>query len=200
MADFGQQSTNLAILTFPQLKFEDRAASLTFHDFNSAKPKESVREVHAFAKLIQNFVRWQTSDVTTISAHDFESRMCQPLSQIAVVGNQQQPFGAFVQPPDGEQSLAMRRNEINGANASLRITVGTEHSFGFIQDKVLVSRLLQAFTVEPNILRLRIDAGCRVCNNLIVDRHSTVTNVGFAVASRVHSGCCQKLLQPGSIQ
>ena len=121
VSDASHQATDFAVLSFLQFQFQNRAAATAFENSHTSKTKKAFGKVHALAQLVQDIGLGKTGHETAIAANDFESRVSQLLSKIAVIRDQQHPFSAFVQTTDCEQPLIDRRNQIYGTRSPLRI-------------------------------------------------------------------------------
>ncbi len=73
--------------------------------------------------------------------------MSQPLREVAIVRQEEKPFGLGVEPADVEEPRQMRRKQIEDGVASVRIAPGRNKP----------GRLMQ-HEVEP---ALRVDQSCR---------------------------------------
>jgi len=212
VTDSSQQPANFAIATFLQFQLKHSAASLMLDDSHSAKPEKTLGKVHAFTELGENFRGRPAGNVAAVSSDNFKPRVCQSLSQIAIVGYfkprvcqslsqiaivgyQQQSGRIFVQTAHGEQSLVGHRNEIDRARSSVGVTVCAEDSAGLVQEEVAEAGQPQPFSVQPHITGLGMHRASRVRDNFAIDRDATIANVLFTVPSRIHTGHREKLLQ-----
>jgi hypothetical protein len=200
VTDACQQASNFAILPFLKFHLQNDALAFTAIDVHASEFEETFSEVHAFAQLPQCVRLRNPGHVTSVSANDFKTRMSQPLSQIAVVCQQQHSFGVFVEAADGKQTLFAGRHQVDGSRAALRIMIGAKHALRLVDEKITQTWHSQAFGVEPNILSFRINGPCRIRHDFRIHGHSTRSNVLFAVTPRIHSGHCQKLLQTQSVR
>jgi len=195
VTDSSQQPANFAIATFLQFQLKHSAASLMLDDSHSAKPEKALGKVHAFTELGENFRGRPAGNVAAVSSDNFKPRVCQSLSQIAIVGYQQQSGRILVQTADGEQSLVGHGNEIDRARSSVGVTVCAEDSAGLVQEEVAEAGQPQPFSVQPHITGLGMHRASRVRDNFAIDRDATIANVLFTVPSRIHTGHREKLLQ-----
>ena len=196
VAHTSEQAANFSIATFLQLQFQNSTASLVLDDSHTPKLEEALGKIHAFAELRQYFRCRPAGDMTAISSYDFKPRVSQSLSQIAVVGHQQQSGCILVQTADGEESLVGHRNQVDRSRSPVRISVGAQDAARFVQQKIAEPRQSQTLGIQTHITGLGVYGSSRVGDHFTVDCHSPVTNVLLAVASRVDSGHCEKLLQP----
>ena len=62
--------------------------------------------------------------------------MDQPVSQLAVVGHDEQSTAVFVESPDGEQPGAVGRKQVDHSGAAAGIVVGAQVTGWFVQQEV----------------------------------------------------------------
>jgi hypothetical protein len=130
------QSSDFSVLAFLKFQLQNHTLAASLVNVNAAEFEISFGKVHSVTQLIECFRLRNSGHVTTIPTDDFKSRMSQLLCQIAVVCDQQHAFCIFVQTTDGEHALFTDRYQIHSARTALRISVGAEHSLGFIHKEV----------------------------------------------------------------
>ena len=192
--DTCHQSADFTILAFLQFQFQNRTPALAAVNSHAAELEEALSKIHPVAELVQDVRFRNAGDMAAIAADHLESRMCEPLSQIAVVCDQQHPFGIFVKTSHGEQSLICHRYQIHSSRTSLRIVVRAKHSLGLVDKEVPEPRQLETFAVEANILRLRTDRPRWIGHDFAFDRDTSSANVLLTIAPRIDARHREKLL------
>ncbi len=195
VSDASQQAPDLAVLAFSQLQFQKRAATFLLQRANTSKTEVALRKVHSLAKLGQSFRRGKSGNLHAIPPHNFVTRVSQAFGKVAIVCDQQQALSVLIQSADGKQPLILSRHQIHRARPSGRIVARTQNAFWLVQQEIAQARLPQAFPVDADVVVFRVDSRRRISDNATVDRDSTVANVGLAVATRIDSRRCQKLLK-----
>ena len=88
--------------------------------------------------------------------------MHQPMSEIAVVREDEKPFGLRVEPPDIEEARKLRRQEIENRVARIGICPGRNEAGWFVQDDM--DLVLAAHQLAPHfdviiLCRLHAEVG-----------------------------------------
>ena len=134
--------------------------------------------------------------MTAIPPHHFKSRVSQSLSQITIVGHQQQSRRVLVQTTHSEQSLVRDGNQVDRPRSPVRVTICTEDSARLVQQKVAESRHPQSLGIQPHITGLGMHRAGRIRDDLAVHHDATIPNVLLTVPPRINTGHREKLLQP----
>ena len=92
---------------------------------------------------------------------DPEPRVRESKGQLAIVGEQHQPLGIDIEPPDGIDALRIR-HELDHGRPALGIVRGADHAKRFVEGHVLVRRLTarSAAVHRPRCGRVRHRPGC----------------------------------------
>ena len=107
-----------------QLDLGRRRAAAVDHDA-AREPVEIVRVGHA-------------EDARLVDARDAVARMGEPRRQVAVVGQQQQPFGVVVEPADRVDVLAHAAQQVEDRRPPLRIRARRDVAARLVQQEIAV--------------------------------------------------------------
>ena len=80
------------------------------------------------------------------------------MGQLAVVGDENQAFAAFIESSDREQPQLAGGNQIDGPRPARRIGVGTQIPAGLVEHEITQRLLANRVAVDRNTLPMRIDA------------------------------------------
>jgi hypothetical protein len=104
---------------------------------------------------------------------DFVAGMSQALREIAVVGQDEKPFGLRVEPANIEKAREFGRQEIENRVARIRIGARGNEARRFVQDDVEVALAVDQLVADFDVIalrRLRAEIGA----DATVDRNATV--------------------------
>ena len=92
---------------------------------------------------------------------DAEARVHQPIGQVAVVGQQQQPLAVLVEPADGVDALADVRHQVDGQRPAGRVVIGAEVAARLVDQPVdRLFRVPDRLAIDGDALLARIDLAC----------------------------------------
>jgi hypothetical protein len=125
---------------------------------------------------------------------DLESRMSQPLGEIAVIREEKQAFGLRVEAADVEKSRQMGREKIEDRIARIRIASRRNETGRLMQHDVEPPLAVNEFAVDFNVvavpgLRAEISA------DLAVDRDATGRDQFIAMPARTKPGRGKETIQ-----
>jgi hypothetical protein len=131
----------------------------------------------------------------------------EPVAQLAVVRQQQQPLGLGVEPAHVEQparpvdQLGALHDEVADAGATLVVRHGREHPERLVQRQVhdVVAQHDPA-AVDVHDGGVRVDATAHLAYDLAVDGHPARGDELLGRAAGGHAGLGQHLLQPDSVR
>ena len=97
-------------------------------------------------------------------------RMHHPVGDVAVVGQEQQPLGVAVQPPDGKDTLG-HVDEVHDRAPVALIANGGDVAARLVEEKIANRLGSKQLAVDPNLSRARVDLGPKLGDDLAVHRH-----------------------------
>src|SRR5437867_4017281 len=97
--------------------------------------------------------------------------MRQAISELAVVGNEDQPLTGPVEPADGKNTL-LGGNQIDDARAAARIEIGRDDADGLIDREVQPVWLANDFAIHADFLGRGIDPRAQFGDGFAVDLDS----------------------------
>jgi hypothetical protein len=120
----------------------------------------------------------------------------QPVREVAVVGEQEQPLGLHVQPADVEQALVPVADQVTEVGPALVVLHGRDHADGLVDGEVHLRGVdLDPQAVDVDDLR-GPDTGPELGDDLVVDRHPPQGDQLLRPAAGGDTGLGQDLLQP----
>ena len=120
--------------------------------------------------------------------------MRQPLSQLAVVGHQQQPFAVVIQAADWEEPL-WKIDQLDHRRPALRIVGGGHDAGRLMQHHVRARADLPDWpAIHNDLVLFRVDACAGHKHDLAVHRHAAGADELLAIAPRGDAGTRQHLL------
>jgi len=108
--------------------------------------------------------------------------MGQLLSQLPVVGQEQQPLAGTVQTADRKKSTAIR-HQVDRANSSLWISIGAEHPCRFIEHQISGALLSEYFPVDADRAGDRIDSTMELDADFPIDLDAALFDQFFDLPS-----------------
>jgi hypothetical protein len=182
VSDASQDSADLAVLPFGQRHLQFGGS---FSDCPNARPLDSRHpfgEIDSFSETKE--LRW-----IQLALHDDEVGlgdtvlgMGQLLSQLPVVGQEQQPLAGTVQTADRKKSTAIR-HQVDRANSSLWISIGAEHPCWFIEHQISGALLSEYFPVDADRAGDRIDSTMELDADLPIDLDAALFDQFFDLPS-----------------
>jgi hypothetical protein len=122
------------------------------------------------------------------------ARVGQLVSQLAVIGQQQQPFAVLVQPTDGKEALGhlnqLETRRVFGARVLARKVAGR-----FVQHDIAVTFRDDRPTVHADVGPDRVGLGPQLSHDATVHRHPAGRNQFFARPARTKARLGEDLLQ-----
>jgi hypothetical protein len=122
------------------------------------------------------------------------------LRQVAVVGDDQQSFAVFIQPPHGEQPRLIGIEQVDHPRPSFRIAVRREYAGRLVEDVILLPFHAERFGVECDLLLLRIDPGAQLGDHLPINRDAPGDDELFARAPRTKPARSEISLQADQVK
>lgn len=112
-------------------------------------------------------------------------RVSHAVGQLAVVRDQQQAFGLFVEPADRENPFAKLREQINDSRTPRWIVIRADNPARLVEREVHLALQLDLLAVELNLLRIRIGTERDVGDDLAIDTDSASRDVLLALSPSV---------------
>lgn len=132
----------------------------------------------------------------TIECHfvflfDFGARMGQALRQIAIVRQDEKPFGLGIESANIEEARELLRQEVENRVARIRIGARRDEAGWFMQDEVELALAAHQLTSNFDMItcgRLRAEVGA----DATVDCHAPIGNQLVAMPPRTDAGCSEE--------
>jgi hypothetical protein len=141
------------------------------------------------------FVR-HPRDPGFIGALDAVTRMRELGGELAVVGQEQQPFGVVVEPPDRVDILAHTGEQLDDRAAPLRIRSRRDDAGRFVEQDVAMSLgCLDSAAVHLDLAGGRIDLHAHLGDGLPIDHHAAFRDQLFCGTPRRDAGLGKHLLE-----
>ena len=160
VAQSGQDPPDLAVLAFAEddLEFGDFRSS--FDQLDPLDFDQPLGDVDAFTHLTHGFRINFAGHHDSVNLANLIFRVRQTLGQFAIVGHQDQPFAAAVEPADRKNAFG-RRDQIDHPRSALGIAIGGHHADGFVDGKVNQSLRPQQRSVDFDFVVVRVDGGAQ---------------------------------------
>jgi hypothetical protein len=117
-----------------------------------------------------------------------------PVGEFAIIGEEQQPFAFLVQTTHWGNASGSAGHQIDGSDASCRIRVSTDHTFGFVQSVVHQPADLGPGTIDGDHLLIAVHFGAKLRDHLTVDLDVAGANQFLAGSPRSQAAARQELL------
>jgi hypothetical protein len=130
-----QNAANLAVLAFREGDLQLGGTRTLATQLNGIDPGKSFREAHTAHQFFQVRLRNFPLHGGQIQFLNAIARVSQALCQLAIVGQEHQPFAGTIQPADREDAL-LDVDQIDHQHAAAGIAVAREHTAGFVQCKI----------------------------------------------------------------
>ncbi len=158
-------------------------------------PGPAVVELDAFAQRTQRRGCRPAFDLDEVLLFHAVARVGEQLGEVAVVGQQQQPFGVEVEAADGEDARLLR-NEVEHGGAIVGVVRGGHVARGLVEQPVHeVAVDDHRDPVERDPIGRRVDAPAEH-RHLTIDRHPALGDEHLVGASRTEARTGEHLLQP----
>jgi hypothetical protein len=136
---------------------------------------EPIIEFHALPEEPQFAACWFTFDMGDVFLLDTKRWMCESMSEISIVGKQQETFGIHIKAADGKDARFLR-NKFENGRTTMRIIGGRDHASRFIQqemhkswtntddDSVDCDHVLVSIDTTAQYCYLTINGDCAISN------------------------------------
>ena len=155
----------------------------------------------AFGKIDSSFESLEgiefdlADDNNRIAFGNFMLWVSQLLSQFAIVGQQDQTGARGIESSDGEETMLVR-HEIDHAWSALRIAIGTEHAFGFVECKVDRPMLFEFFSIDTDGCSCKVDFDTDLRDDLAIDLDAALFDQFIDLPARAESGSGKDFIDP----
>jgi hypothetical protein len=149
----------------------------------------AIVELDAVAQGLQRVLpHGRAPDLGVVGARDLEARMREPVRERAVVGEQDQPGGIGVEPPDRIEA-AGAGDERDDRGPSLGVLDGGDDAARLVHgvDGALAAGHADGFAVDRH-LHAAVDVARGVADHLVADAHAAGEHELLGGAARGHAG------------
>lgn len=168
MAQPSQNASDLAVLSFSQPDLHFRHASLGFEHASPIDPHKTFGNIDALTHFLHRFAVDLASNRDSINLLNGELRVCQFLSQITIIGQQDQSFTAQVETTNRKHTFT-GRDQINNPRSTARISIGGDDTGGFVDGVIHESLLPQNRVIDANGLLLGIDTDAQFLDHRAIN-------------------------------
>ena len=138
-----------------------RAVLLAALDAHVLGVGEAFGQVHAFAKLLETFFVELAGDLHVVNLLDAVARVGEPVGELAVVGDEDQPFARHVEPADAEDARRVGRQHVDDARPAGRVAGRADDALRFVDGEVDRLAFVKDFAVDADLLRVADRRACR---------------------------------------
>ncbi len=182
-AEMAEHVLNLAVLAFAHRKGEPDIVALLAVEPRFDRPIADAVEADTPAQRVEFFLSHAAVGAHPIAAHPAGRRQFEEPRQPAVIGEQQQPFGVHVEPPDAEQARQALGQRRENGRAFLRVDMsGHEPARLVIEEQPRALALRQRLAVDHDQIGRR-DIERRRADHRAIDRHPPVGDPGLCLAA-----------------
>ena len=147
-------------------------------------------------QLFDRAVVRRSRHIRLVGPFHLMARVSQPRGQVAVVGEEQQPFTVVIQPADWIDVLTHTLEEIEDGLTPLRIRSGRDHARRFVQQDVSMAlRRAETPAVDPDVVCSRIGLHPHLADRLAVDRNASLVDELLCGTPRSDAGLRQDFLK-----
>jgi len=190
VADFVKHPANLPVNSLPQN--DPQPSRLERIDFLEARALAV--EHHAAKQLRRERSIPGMVKRDLVFLFDFITRMSQPLGEIAVVGEKEQPFRLGIEPADIEESRQMGWQQVENRVPRIWIAPCRNKTRRLVQDDVESALTVDQFAVDFDVVALTgLDA--EISADLAVDRNAAGCDQLIAMPARTEPGRGKETIQ-----
>lgn len=180
MPDSGEESADLAVLPFAEDDFEQGGLSDRAEFANGINLEFSLVKLMSRAETLKFLTGRRSRDENAIDLANPETGMGELLGEETIIGDDDESLTALVEPADCKQAFGYGREDIDHAESTGGIVVGTEVSGGFIDGEIDFLFQFQSFPVELNLLGVGIDFDTESGDDFAIDFDSSGDDHLFA--------------------
>jgi hypothetical protein len=173
VANRGQDAANFPIASFGQDHFQNGTRSLFLFQGDSLHLGFTFSQVDTSFELLQLIQRGTADTLDKVSLFDSELGVSQAKGEVAVIGNDDQPFAALVQAADVIDPQ-VSSNQVDHAGSAIGVFVRRKHSRWFVQHEVLQLLAADLFAINADFLSFRIDLGAEFSARFAIDLNPAV--------------------------
>jgi hypothetical protein len=196
VSKLGEHSADLAFLALGQNQLELRGLSLSVNDSSALGADFALGKPNAFGQPRDQFRARKTGDEGAIDLLDAIARMCQPVCQLAVIGQDQEAGAILVQSADGVNALGDLMQEIDNPRASGGIRIGRDISLGFVDGKIDRGFESDWLAVNRDTSSIRIDPRAELPDHPTVHSDSALEDQLLATPPGSQAGVGEDFLEP----
>lgn len=182
-----QDPSDLSVLSFAEGDFQFGTPFPNALEFGVVDPGTPLRKMDAPLQTFQGVRLDLTSDRYRVSLRDSMTRMGQPLSEFAVIGQQDQSGAAGIQAAYREQSNFIGYH-IHHARSTLRVSVRAQDSFGLVKRKIDGAMLAQRFAIHGDNRFFWVDFDSDLLDCLAVDFDPSLLDQLIDLSARAQAG------------
>jgi len=186
-ADRFDHATHLPVAAFGDGQFKVRISRRSAHPFDDGGTCGPIAQFHAAPKSFEGIVGNKIGALDQIRLRDFVIGVRQPLSELRIVGEDQQAAGIQIEPADRRNESVDIRNQIVDGRASLGILEGRDVTGGLVEQDIERLFGAQWFAVEENPVALEIDPVIRILDNAAVDPDAPRVNPAARLCARANA-------------
>ena len=194
-----EHAAHNVLAAFVQFDADEGIALVLVHDLREVRLGHAVLQLDALLELAHELVIALTQHRGQVGLAHLVLWVHEAVSQLAVVGEQQQTLSIGIQATHVEQALAGHnpvRHHVTNARAAHVIRHRGLHAPRLVQHEVLrVLVDVDANTVDADDVGVGIDAGALGDDDLAIDFDAAFINQNLRVAAGSHAGLSQDLLE-----
>ncbi len=195
MADRLEHAPHLVLPAFVQGELDTAAAEAP----DLRRGSETVVELDAFAQATKGVRRWVAFDLRDIHLLDAVARVREPVSEVAVVREQERTGRIRIETTDGDDARRAA-DEIDHGSPTVRIARGRDETGRLVQKDVREPLRLNPLPVDLDAVACA-DVAVQAAG-LAVDGHATSLDQLVGATTRGDAGASEKRVEPhaGSIR
>jgi len=195
MAELGQHAPNLAILSLVKNHLEDGAELVLTPDREPLCMHFAFCQPHALPEPLEQFRGWHTRNLHKILLLNAITRMRQKVREVAIIGEQNEPFAHAIEPSHGKQPTVVW-HQVDDSWSAGRVEVGRHHTDRLVQEIDDAPRIGQPLTIDANFLGPRINLGAERGDHLTVHLNTATGDEFLTRTSAAKTGSREHLLKP----
>jgi hypothetical protein len=197
-----EHPANLAVAPFAYRHTEDAfdVAPLGFEQGHDGRLRSSAIEWYPVPQTREGTAIGATSHACFVSPFDTVAGMREPRRQIAVIGQEQQPFGVVVEATDRVHVLPDAPEKIENRSASLGIGSSADVAGGFVQEDVATPLDgLDPAPVHANVVQSGTGLRAHLRYGASVDRDTPLEDQFLGCSPGRDTGLREDLLEPNTV-
>jgi hypothetical protein len=190
-----QKAANFAVAAFVQNHLKQRRRFPPALDSDMLGVGETFRQVNTVMQLTQHFALHLPCHLDLINFLHAVAGMREPVGQLSVVSNEDQPFTGNIEPADAKRARCVGRQQVGDAWPASRVSRGAYYAHRLVHGEIHEVWFVQQFAVDADFLPRWIGARAKLSDNLVINLDAPIEDELLAFAPAGDAGSRQNFLE-----